>query len=166
MHRRVWWAAALAAVMLVPVVITEIRAGSPMWATLSSGLGVLALSALIATVVVPSRIRSLTAAFGVERILGLHRWLGMLAVVLVLMHLLVALIGHPRLLNPAALTGAAKAGWTSTAALLLTGWVAVRARRPGARYEIWARRTWRSPPPGWCSPASTCSGSATSSPTR
>ena len=139
MQRRVWWAAALAAVMLVPVVITEVRTGSHLMATLSSGLGVLALSALIATVVAPSRIRSLTAAFGVERIMGLHRWLGILAVVLVVMHLLVAVSGHPQLINPGTLTDAAKAGWSSTAALLLTGWVAVRARRPGARYEIWAR---------------------------
>lgn len=139
MHSRVWWGAALVAVMLVPVVITEVRTGSSLLGTLSSGLGVLALSALIATVVVPSRIRSLTAAFGVERILGMHRWLGLLAVILVVLHLAVAVAGHPGLLNPLAATDAARAGWASTIALLLTGWVAARARRPGARYEVWAR---------------------------
>ncbi|MDD7942654.1 ferredoxin reductase family protein [Actinomycetospora lutea] len=137
---RALWIAALAALVVVPVVLMASRAGgTSVVGMLSVGLGLLALSLLIVVVVVPSRVRSLTRAFGVEKVLGLHRWLGTLAIVLVVLHLSVAIASHPQLLNPFEATSAAKAGWTSVAALLLVGLVAVRGRRPGARYEIWAR---------------------------
>ncbi|GAA4918985.1 putative ferric reductase [Actinomycetospora succinea] len=137
---RVLWIAVLAALVVVPVVLMASRAGgTSVVGMLSVGLGLLALSLLIVVVVVPSRVRSLTRAFGVEKVLGLHRWLGTLAIVLVVLHLTVALANHPQLLNPFQTTSAAKAGWSSVTALLLVGLVAVRGRRPGARYEIWAR---------------------------
>ena len=106
---------------------------------LSAGLGVLALSALVVAVVLPSRVRTLTRAFGVERVMGAHRWLGMLAVLLVLMHAAIALVRHPALLVPATTTPAARAAWASVLALVLVGVSAARGRRPGARYEWWAR---------------------------
>ncbi|MDD7966300.1 ferric reductase-like transmembrane domain-containing protein [Actinomycetospora lemnae] len=137
---RVLWGAGLAALVVLPVALMAARAGgTSVLGMLSVGLGLLALSLLIVVVVVPSRVRSLTRAFGVEKVIGLHRWLGTLAILLVGLHLAVAVANHPILLNPFRATEAAKAGWTSVVALLLVGLVAVRGRRPGARYEIWAR---------------------------
>jgi predicted ferric reductase len=137
---RALWTAALVVLVVVPVVLMAARSGGDSVAgMLSVGLGLLALGLLVVVVVVPSRVRSLTRAFGVEKVMGLHRWLGILAIVLVGLHLTVAIANHPRLLNPLTATTPAKAGWTSVGALLLVGLVAYRGRRPGARYEIWAR---------------------------
>ncbi|MHC1561917.1 ferredoxin reductase family protein [Actinomycetospora sp. C-140] len=137
---RALWTAVLAALVVVPVVLMAARSGgTSVTGMLSVGLGLLALSLLVVVVVVPSRVRSMTRAFGVEKVIGLHRWLGILAIVLVGLHLTVAIVKHPTLLNPLTATTPAKAGWTSAAALLLVGFVAARGRRPGARYEIWAR---------------------------
>ena len=137
---RALWTAVLAALVVVPVVLMASRSGGTSVAgMLSVGLGLLALSLLVVVVVVPSRVRSMTRAFGVEKVIGLHRWLGILAIALVGLHLTVAIVNHPALLNPFTATTPAKAGWSSVVALLLVGFVAARGRRPGARYEIWAR---------------------------
>ena len=134
------WVAVLAALVVIPVGLVAVRGGgSSVLGVLSVGLGLLALTLLVVVVVVPSRVRSLTRAFGVEKVLGLHRWLGTLAIVLVGIHMTVAILNHPSLLNPFQGSAAARAGWSSVGGLLLVGFVAVRGRRPGARYEIWAR---------------------------
>ena len=83
---RTTWLAALAAVLVAPMVLAGWRTDSKLLATLSVGLGVLGFSALIVVVIVASRVRALTTVFGVERILEVHRWLGILTVVLVGMH--------------------------------------------------------------------------------
>ena len=101
---------AIPAVAAVSIVL-----GTP----LALGLGskeqvLLALTLLVVVVVVPSRVRSLTRAFGVEKVLGLHRWLGTLAIVLVGVHMAVAILNHPSLLNPFQGSAAARAGSLST----------------------------------------------------
>jgi len=136
---RALWTGALTALVVVPVALLASRGGGSVLGTLSVGLGLLALCLLVVVVVVPSRVRTLTRAFGVETVMGLHRWVGSLAVVLVGLHMAVAVVNHPRLLNPFQSTPAAQAGWSSIGGLLLVAFVAVRGRRPGARYEIWAR---------------------------
>jgi predicted ferric reductase len=134
------WAGALVAMTVVPFAMSAWRGGSTRSGSmLSVGLGVLGLGALVVVVVVPSRIRSLTRAFGVDRVMGLHRWLGMLALAAVVLHAVVALTNHPTLLNPFTARDSAKVGWGSLVSLLLVGGVAAGGRRPGARYEIWAR---------------------------
>src|SRR4051812_15816670 len=47
-----------------------------------------------------SRIRALTTALGIDRIMSGHRWLGVAAVVLVLGHMVAAIVESPKLLNP------------------------------------------------------------------
>ncbi|HSK60240.1 MAG TPA: ferredoxin reductase family protein [Actinomycetospora sp.] len=136
---RALWVGALTALVVLPVALLASRGGGSVLGMLSMGLGLLAACLLVVVVVVPSRVRTLTRSFGVDRILGLHRWLGILAVVLVGLHMAVAIVSHPRLLNPFQSSAAAQAGWTSAVGLLLVGFVAARGRRPGARYEIWAR---------------------------
>jgi predicted ferric reductase len=134
------WAGALVAMTVVPFVLSAWRGGSTrVGSMLSVGLGVLGLGALVVVVLVPSRIRSLTRAFGVDRVMGLHRWLGTLALVAVVLHAVVAIANHPTLLDPLTARASAKVGWGSLVSLLLVGGVAAGGRRPGARYEIWAR---------------------------
>ncbi|NYD38451.1 ferric reductase-like transmembrane domain-containing protein [Actinomycetospora corticicola] len=134
------WTGALATMTVVPFVLSAWRGHSTEPATmLSVGLGVLGLGALVVVVLVPSRIRTLTRAFGVDRIMGLHRWLGMLALAAVVAHAAVALWNHPALINPVTARATAKVGWGSLVALLAVGGVAAGGRRPGARYEVWAR---------------------------
>jgi predicted ferric reductase len=134
------WAAALVAMTVVPFAMSAWRGHetSP-GSMLSVGLAVLGLAALVVVVLVPSRIRTLTRAFGVDRVMGLHRWLGILALVAVVLHAVVALWNHPTLLNPFTARDTAKVGWGSLVSLLLVGGVAAGGRRPGARYEVWAR---------------------------
>ncbi|HEY2193534.1 MAG TPA: ferredoxin reductase family protein [Actinomycetospora sp.] len=134
------WAAVLIAMTVVPFAMSAWRGDSTSPGTmLSVGLAVLGLTALIVVVLVPSRIRTLTRAFGVDRVMGLHRWLGMLALTAVVLHAAVALWNHPTLINPFTARDTAKVGWGSLVALLLVGGVAAGGRRPGARYEVWAR---------------------------
>jgi predicted ferric reductase len=134
------WAGALVAMTVVPFVMSAWRGGSTrVGSMLSVGLGVLGLGALVVVVLVPSRIRSLTRAFGVDRVMGLHRWLGTLALAAVVLHAVVAVANHPALLDPLTARDSAKVGWGALVSLLLTGGVAAGGRRPGARYEIWAR---------------------------
>lgn len=136
---RALWLLALSASVVVPAVLAAWRVGGSVVGLLSTVLGLLALCLLVVVVVVPSRIRSLTAVFGVQRVIALHRWLGTLAVVVVALHMVVAIVSRPRLLDVLHAPAAAQAGYASEAALLLVGVVAVRGRRPGARYEVWAR---------------------------
>ena len=135
------WVAVLAALVVIPVGLVAVRGGgSSVLGVLSVGMGLLALTVLVVVVVVPSRVRSLTRAFGVEQVLGLHRWLGTLAVVLVGIHMTVAILNHPRLLNPFQAhrgrpgrleLGRRRCCWSGSSRSA--------GRRPGARYEIWAR---------------------------
>jgi predicted ferric reductase len=134
------WVAALLAMTLVPFAMSAWAGGSTRTGSmLSVGLGVLGLSALVVVVLVPSRIRSLTRAFGVDRVMGLHRWLGILATAAVVLHAVVAIANHPDLIDPFTARATAKVGWGSLVSILLVGGVAAGGRRPGARYEVWAR---------------------------
>ncbi|MDL5154724.1 ferric reductase-like transmembrane domain-containing protein [Actinomycetospora termitidis] len=134
------WSGVLVVMTVVPFVLSAWRGHSTAVPTmLSVGLGVLGLGALVVVVLVPSRIRTLTRAFGVDRVMGLHRWLGLIALVAVVAHAAVALWNHPALLNPITARDTAKVGWGSLVALLAVGGVAYGGRRPGARYEVWAR---------------------------
>ena len=135
------WAGALVAMTVVPFAMSAWRGGSTHVGTmLSVGLGVLGLGALVVVVLVPSRIRSLTRAFGVDRVMGLHRWLGMLALAAVVACTPASRCRTTRRCsNPLTARASAKVGWGSLVSLLLVGGVAAGGRRPGARYEIWAR---------------------------
>lgn len=134
------WAGALVLVAVMPFVLSAWRGGSNrVGSTISMGLGVLGLGTLVVVVLVPSRIRTLTRAFGVDRVMGLHRWLGMLSLAAVGLHTAIALWNHHDLINPFTARASAQVGWGSLVSLLLVGAVAAGGRRPGARYEIWAR---------------------------
>jgi predicted ferric reductase len=122
--------------------------------------GLLATSLLVCTVVLPSRLRSLTKAFGIEAVLRSHRLLGLCTVLMVLAHLAAVIIKDPRgvalmipFVNPRAThetvaalpllepflspPGRAMAGMVATVCLAA---LAVVASRKVARYEVW--RAW------------------------
>jgi predicted ferric reductase len=135
------WSLAFLAVMLLPLILSEGAGGDgDLMIELSLSFGVLAASVIICTVVLPSRLRSLTAAFGIERVLKSHRYLGSLALFLVLVHLAFVLLDDPnnvRLLIPWEAPPRARAATAATVALAIMWVMAVARRRLGQRYESW-----------------------------
>jgi predicted ferric reductase len=138
--RRTIWTAVTALVLLGPVALTVWRTGSgrPLSVILTA-VGVVALLAMAVTMVAPARLRTLTRTFGIDRIIGTHRWLGIVAIGAVLVHLTVAVVRSPKLWNPFAASLSIQWGWLATAAMLVVGLVAAWGRRSGRRYEVWAR---------------------------
>lgn len=144
---RAAWIGVLGAAFVMPVALylagSPTLPGSPIgmvWSQLSVVSGLLALSALAVTAVLPSRLRSLNRAFGIETVIGMHRWLGATTVVLVLLHLAAVVAADPTsvtLLDPRTANPAAHAAVGATVALgAIIGLAALR-RRIGARYETW-----------------------------
>lgn len=136
------WIAALGAVLVAPVVIRLLTAPpAPLWTQLSTTTGLLALSAIVCAAVLPSRVRSLTRAFGIEGILEVHRTLGVLAAGLVLLHLACVVAADPAnvaLLDPARATSASAAATAATVAVVLVVVLAVRrGRTRNLPYELW-----------------------------
>jgi predicted ferric reductase len=139
---RTAWITALGVVLVGPVLLRLVTAPPvPLWTQLSTVTGLLALSALVAAAVLPSRVRSLTRAFGIEGVLELHRSMGVLAGSLVLAHLACVVAADPSdvaLLSPGYATTASKAATASTLALcLLIGLAIGKARVKHLPYEFW-----------------------------
>ncbi len=85
---RAAWVAALGALIAGPALLwLAVAPPAPMWDRLAVITGLFALTALVCAAVVPSRIRSLNRAFGIESVIEVHRFLGISAAVLVLAHL-------------------------------------------------------------------------------
>jgi len=138
---RAGWLAVFGAVLAVPVAVRLATSGPlPLWQQLADITGLLALSGLVCAAVLPSRVRSLTRAFGIEDILDTHRFLGIAAAVLVLIHLAAVLAMNPAqvaLLDPALNGPPAKAASVATAALVMLVVLAAARRRLEQRYEVW-----------------------------
>jgi predicted ferric reductase len=129
--------------MLAPLAGGERRPWSKggIWVELCLTSGLLGLSTLAATLVLPSRVKSLTRAFGIEAVLNSHRWLGVVTTVVVLAHVLFIVIDRPLnvlLLSPMD-TGAnrARAGLVATIAMVLLCVLSFRRKKLGTRYAIW-----------------------------
>jgi len=135
------WGVALMSVYLVPLALSAGAGGrGDLLAELSLTSGLLAFSALVAAIILPSRIRSLTTAFGIERVLRSHRWMGLTAAVLVLVHVIFVLAHRPsdvRLLYPPSAPPRARAATVATVAVLLLCVLSVLRRRLRTRYEVW-----------------------------
>ncbi|MEK6443263.1 ferredoxin reductase family protein [Pseudonocardia sp. T1-2H] len=138
---RTAWAAVLLVVLTGPALIWLVRSDPiGMWRQLSIVTGLLALSALVCTACLPSRLRGLTRTFGIENILGLHRQLGVLCAVLIALHLAAVVAAKPTqvalLMFPTAPNRArAAVGATLALAGLLT--LALQRRRLKIAYEVW-----------------------------
>lgn len=135
------WLSALAAIIGAPVVLWFATApAEPMWRRLSVITGLLALSALVCAAVLPSRIRSLNRAFGIESVVEVHRFLGVVSGVLVLAHLACVVAADPAnvwLLTLPAGRPAPQAATAATVALLALIALALFRKRLGLGYELW-----------------------------
>lgn len=139
---RTAWITALAAVLVGPVLLRLATAPpAPLWDQLSTVTGLLALSSIVAAAVLPSRVRSITRAFGIEGTLELHRSTGVLAASLVLAHLACVVAADPAdlaLAVPGHTTAASRAATAATVALgLLVGLALTRSRTRHLPYELW-----------------------------
>jgi predicted ferric reductase len=138
---RTGWLAFFAAVLVAPVVVRlATTTAEPMWRQLADITGLLALSGLVCAAVLPSRVRSITRAFGIEDVLDVHRFVGVAAAVLVLIHLACILAMNPAqvaLLDWALNGPPAKAASVATGALVMLVVLAVIRRRLNQRYEVW-----------------------------
>lgn len=141
-HRRarLIWGSVLVAVLVGPSVIWMLRSGpQPPMHQMSVLTGLLALSAMVIVAVLPSRVRGLSGALGLETLLGLHRRLGMLSGALVALHLACVVADRPErveLLIPLAAPGRGQAATAATIAIGLLLVLAVRGVRSGS-HEVW-----------------------------
>ena len=129
---RVAWVLAFMALPLVPVAIL-VQSGRMPDSSLeiSVVLGLVAVSALVGTVVVTSRLRSLSGGLGIEQLLAVHRWLGRVVLGLVLAHVAAVLIADPsriRYLDLLHASPGMRSATLATIALVMLA-VSVRLRR-------------------------------------
>ena len=138
---RLGWLAFFAVVFVAPSGMRlATTSAEPVWRQMSDVTGLLALSGLVCAAVLPSRVRSLTRAFGIEDVLDVHRFIGVASSVLVLLHLACVIAMNPMqvaLLDPALNGPPAQAASVSTAALVMLIVLAAVRRRLEMRYEVW-----------------------------
>ncbi|MEQ3551107.1 ferredoxin reductase family protein [Pseudonocardia nematodicida] len=142
-HRRarLIWHSVLVTVLVGPSLIWMLRSEpQPLGHHLSVVTGLLALSAMVVVAVLPSRVRGLSRALGLETLLGLHRRLGMLAGALVALHLAVVVAADPArvwLLVPGVAPARGQAATIGTVAIGVLLVLATRGVRKGASHELW-----------------------------
>ena len=138
---RALWAVAFLAVLLAPVLLgLRTGGGSSLLSELSVGMGLLAVSFLVCAVVLPSRLRSLTRTFGIDGVLGLHRFVGLLFAVLVGLHIVLVVAANPAntgLFDVVHAPQSARSAVGATVALGGLIGLSVLRRRLRHRYEVW-----------------------------
>lgn len=146
---RAIWLAGFAVIVIVPSLLwftvppsvtgNGVRRIS-LWSNLSVVTGLLATSAMVCVVVLPSRIRSLNRAFGIENIIDLHRFLGIVTTSLVLLHLACVVASDPTntaLLNFLEAPGRAQNAVVATVGLVAIVLLAILRRKFDLSYEFW-----------------------------
>ncbi|MGH3874702.1 MAG: ferredoxin reductase family protein [Pseudonocardiaceae bacterium] len=138
---RVLWAVAFVGVLATPMMLSVRTGGqSSLVSELSVGMGLLATSMVVCAVVLPSRLRSLTRCFGIDGVLGMHRFAGLVAAILVVVHIVLVVAADPAntaLFDVIHAPGRTRAALGATTALGAMIALAVLRRRLGHRYEIW-----------------------------
>jgi 3-phenylpropionate/trans-cinnamate dioxygenase ferredoxin reductase subunit len=112
----------------------------PLLSRLAVVSGFFALTVLVCAAILPSRLRSLNRAFGIESVMEVHRFFGVSAVVLVLVHLAVVVANDPRavaLLSFPSAPPRAQAATAATLALVLLVGVVALKKRLRLTYETW-----------------------------
>ncbi|MGQ0479719.1 MAG: ferredoxin reductase family protein [Pseudonocardia sp.] len=138
---RILWAGAFLAVLLGPVLLGLVNGNdNPIGTQLAVQSGVLATAVMVAAVVAPSRLRSLTRALGIDGVLGVHRALGLLVALLVMVHIVLVLGSNPAavvLFDPRQWTRPSQAAVTATCSLVLLIVLAMARNRVGRHYALW-----------------------------
>ncbi len=138
---RLGWAAAFLLLLLAPLLFAT-GAGEHSGFVLEVALvfGLLAASVIVSTVVVVSRLRSLTIGLGIEQLVRVHRYFGLVALGLVLAHTALVVAADPAnigLLDLAHAPPRARAATTATIAMVLLAGTAVLRRRVRLPYQMW-----------------------------
>jgi predicted ferric reductase len=146
---RAAWLGAFGAIVIAPAFLWLVSprevagfglAGVTFWSNLSVLTGMLLLSTLVCTVILPSRLRSLNRAFGIESVIEIHRFLGVASAILVLAHLACVVAANPAnmmLFNWPIAPGRARAAVLATVALIGLVLLAIMKRRLQLSYELW-----------------------------
>ncbi len=143
---RTLWATAFLAVLLAPVLLAAVLpgrrpgTGSSLLSQLSVGMGLLATSMLVCAVVLPSRLRSLTRTFGIDGVLGIHRFVGLAVTLLVGLHIVLVVMANPAnlaLFDVIHAPNRARAALGATVALGALIALTMLRRRLRHRYEVW-----------------------------
>jgi 3-phenylpropionate/trans-cinnamate dioxygenase ferredoxin reductase subunit len=103
-------------------------------------MGLLATSMLVCVVVLPSRVRSLTRTFGIDGVLGIHRFIGLAVTLLVGLHIVLVVVANPAnlaLFDVLHAPNRARAAVGATVALGALITLTVLRRRLRHRYEVW-----------------------------
>lgn len=143
---RTLWATAFLAVLFAPVLLAAAlhgpRTGVSLLSELSVGMGLLATSMLVCAVVLPSRLRSLTRSFGIDKVLGIHRFVGLAVTLLVIFHIVLVVAAKPAnvtLFDVLHAPNRARAGVGATVVLGALITLTVLRRRLRQCYEVWRR---------------------------
>jgi 3-phenylpropionate/trans-cinnamate dioxygenase ferredoxin reductase subunit len=138
---RATWLGGLGVIICTPsLAYLALSSSGGLWHRLSVLTGLLALSALVCAAVLPSRLRSLNRAFGIESVIDLHRFLGVVTASLVFGHLACVVAAKPAnvtLLDLGSAPGRAKAATVATLALVGLAVLAVLRNQARLSYELW-----------------------------
>ena len=138
---RVLWAAAFLVTVLGPLLLSLVTGSdNPLTSQLAVQTGLLATGLLVCAVIAPSRLRSLTRALGIEGVLGVHRVVGLLATLMVILHVMLVLAANPNsvtLFDPRQWTMASRAAVGATVGLVVLIGLAVLRHRVRRRYALW-----------------------------
>ncbi|HET9253946.1 MAG TPA: ferric reductase-like transmembrane domain-containing protein [Pseudonocardiaceae bacterium] len=143
---RMGWATAFLAVLLAPALLAPVLYGpqvgrsTTMLSGLSVVIGLLATSALVCVVVLPSRVRSLTRALGIESVINIHRFVGLAVTLLVGLHVVLVVLANPAnlaLFDIINAPGRARAAVGATVGLGALVALTLLRRRLQHRYEVW-----------------------------
>lgn len=137
------WISVYLALTLVPLVLLLIPPVPPsrgFWIEFSAALGFVGFAMMVVQFALTARFKPLGAPFGNDTILQFHRQTGIIAVVLVLAHPVIAILTNPRFIefyDPR--VNAPRAGALSivTVALVLLILLTLRRRSFGISYERW-----------------------------
>ncbi|MDP8907654.1 MAG: ferredoxin reductase family protein, partial [Chloroflexota bacterium] len=125
----------------VPLVaVAEKPGGGTVLTVFAAGVGFVALTALVLQLVLPSRARTVTAPFGIDLLVRVHRGMGYAVLFLVLLHIVVLVLDDParaRLLDSIHAPNRARAGMVATLALSALVATSICRRRLRLHYERW-----------------------------
>lgn len=130
-------------VLLAPLVLRFLRPErGGFWHELAVLTGLAATSSLICTLILPSRLKFLSRTFGVNGLLGSHRFFGIATLGLVLLHLVAVIAVNPAnvtLINILIAPSRAVSATIAAAALVVLVALAILRQRFRRRYELWRR---------------------------
>jgi predicted ferric reductase len=140
---RLLWTIAFIVTLFVPLELARrMGGGDSMVLELSLGLALISASLLACTVVAVSRMPSLLRAIGIEEVVLVHRWLGLVATVAAVAHVVLVIVDNPAnvmLLVPWMAPPRAVAATTATLGLILITVLSVYRRRWHRDYGDWQR---------------------------